>query len=228
MTPKEIRERRLALGLTPDQLGHRLGVSGNAIRAWERGDRRPWGKNLRRIRAAFGLGNPDEACWCACHRDEHRPEPPRHRIAGRQNRRRWTAEEEATLRRLLAEGLPLDDVARTLNGAHGQDRTQAAVSTRASELGEAVWRVYSGRQVARHLGVGINLVVRWIEDGRLPAVRGVDNKYGQPTRWWRITPATLEAFAERYAGVLFDPSRVTDAALRARAEVAAIRNRRAS
>lgn len=38
MTGKELRARRLALKLTQVELGEYLGVSGNTIARWERGD----------------------------------------------------------------------------------------------------------------------------------------------------------------------------------------------
>lgn len=40
MTGAELRKQRKNLGLTQVQLADRLGVSGNAVARWERGERR--------------------------------------------------------------------------------------------------------------------------------------------------------------------------------------------
>ena len=37
MTPEELKERRLALGLTQEALARRLGVCVNTVARWERG-----------------------------------------------------------------------------------------------------------------------------------------------------------------------------------------------
>ena len=39
MTPKEVRSRRLALGMSVDQLGRELGISAEEVRAMENGER---------------------------------------------------------------------------------------------------------------------------------------------------------------------------------------------
>ena len=43
MDAEEIKTKRLALGLTQAELGKALGVSGNAVALWERGERTPKG-----------------------------------------------------------------------------------------------------------------------------------------------------------------------------------------
>lgn len=56
MEPEEITKLREEIDETYDQFGGRVGVSGNTIRRWERGQVKPgpyWQVKLRKIRYQF-------------------------------------------------------------------------------------------------------------------------------------------------------------------------------
>jgi transcriptional regulator with XRE-family HTH domain len=60
MTPQEIREARLRLGLTQDQLAHVMGLSsGMAVSDWERGIRNANGQARRLLRAYLDGYRPE-------------------------------------------------------------------------------------------------------------------------------------------------------------------------
>lgn len=218
MTPQEIRERRLALGLTPRELAARVGVTPGAVRQWERGTRAPYPATLRRLEAAFAgtsdCGGQDGGCICRCHRVVREP---------------WSAEELDDLRAAVGRYEEPAVIAAALTAKYGRPRTPNAVARRAQALGFSFrdgW--YSENDVRIRLRVSAPVVRRWRTDGLLRAVRHIGAARNRPSVWWRIAAEDLEAFIDQYAGIEFDPSGVRDPVLRERAEAASHARRAAS
>lgn len=210
MTPEEIKRRRLAYPLSTDELAKRIGVSPQAVRSWERGDRAPYSYHLSRLEALFAKR---DGCRCGCHGGaalSRTGVPP------------WSTQESDRLRQLVDEGLDPDAVADTLAAEFGHRRTRSAINDRANRLGLTFMLAYSSDRARLALGVTKHRIYQWITTGVLPAQRHVGVDSGKSTPWWRITQADLEAFVERYAGTLIEPARIRDATLRERADAARI------
>lgn len=216
MTPAEIRAARLAIPLTPAELGQRVGVNAQSIHNWEAGRRTPRPDRMRSLEAVLLTR---AVCTCACHQKKS----PRASIP------HWTREESALLRRLVLDGATPDEAVSALEAETGYRRTKTAVVHRAGMLDCSFYRdQYSGSDVARMLRVTKWRVTTWIERGWLRAERHVGVISGRTSRWWRVERSDLEAFVGRYAGREFDPIGIRDRGLKARAEVAAAVNRRAA
>jgi DNA-binding transcriptional regulator YiaG len=62
LTPKDIRNIRLTLGLTAAQFAKRLGVSEDCVWRWERGNRHPTYKKMEELnRLADGIPKKQRA-----------------------------------------------------------------------------------------------------------------------------------------------------------------------
>lgn len=184
MTPEEIKARRLAFPLTADDLAKRLGVSVNAVRSWERGDRVPVGPSRAALERLFAKR---DGCACSCHGGNPN---------SRQGGRAWSEAEMADLKRLVEEGKSPDQVVERLAATYGYRRTRGAIAHRANKLGLTFYvSQYSASEAARRLGVNRSQVDRWIAAGQLRASRHVGIFRGQLTPWWRIEADDLEAFA---------------------------------
>jgi excisionase family DNA binding protein len=142
-------------------------------------------------------------CECGCHRAKRRQVP-----------RLWTPGMDQTLVDGIARGEHPNQIAARLR------LTVDSIKWRIKQLDHSLregWR--SRQEVAAVLGVGRRAVDRWMREGQLRVTR-------HGTRWTRVSDADLRAFVERYAGVLFSPEDVTDAALRRLAETGALVNQR--
>lgn len=208
MKPGDIKARREAYPLTQSSLARRAGVSVQAIRNWEHGRRGVSERYRTLLDAAL---------------------TPTATIRYRRTRtgRHWCAAEDAELRRMVSAGAATNAIATALNRNFERHRTQSAVAHRAHDLGLSLrgdW--YSEGDVCRLLGVHWKAVNRWRAGGALPATRSENVRDGAPSHWWRIEASDLAAFVERYAGVAFDPARVRNRTLKAKAEIAASANRR--
>jgi len=53
MNPKEIREARMALGLTVQEVSNKLGAPYSAVHRWEKGENRPSAKYIAALRDLF-------------------------------------------------------------------------------------------------------------------------------------------------------------------------------
>lgn len=168
------------------------------------------------------LAQPD-GCACHCHKIQ-----AARRANPRPDGRRWTAEQDDALRSYLKRSMTLTAIVAALNARFKTERTLRGVRCHISDIGLSTrqgW--FSRRDVERCFSVNHRTISRWITTGALPARRHV-TRYGQPSRWWEVTPEDLHAFVDAQAGVLFTPRSVVDPALRARAELAAtVRARRA-
>lgn len=215
MKPAEIKERREAIPLTQGELAKRCGVNIQSIRHWEAGRRTPRPEQARALQAAFATAGD---CDCQCH------------VLGlkRAGIPRWGHDEVEDLKRLVAAGQDPDGVVAALAERHVYRRTRQAVVAKARLIGLSFYgsRI-SANEAAHALGLDHGCVTRWISKGLLPAERHIGIDRGRASHWWQIHPDDLGAFVDRYAGIEFDPARVRDQALRARAEVAAAVNRRA-
>lgn len=109
----------------------------------------------------------------------------------------WTPQEDERLRKLLATHNP-KDTARIMK------RTVESIESRMYYLGITKhnghdW--YNATQVAQGLGVTRKWIVKQIESGKLKATLFHPEK---PTEhgWWRILPADLKEWVQRYPGEL--------------------------
>jgi hypothetical protein len=217
MTPAELRQRMDAYPLTPDELARRVGVTPGAVRNWLRGDRAPVADRAAVLERLFAKR---EGCVCSCHGGSP------HSRAGVPL---WTADEHEALRRLVLAGGDPDEVVNALLREFGRRRTRRAIVERARRMGLTFMRHHGSERVMRLLGISRYRLEQLIHRELLPVQRHVGIASGNVARWWRVDPADLEAFVERYAGTEVDPSRIRDRDLKALAEDAAIRNgRRAS
>ena len=144
------------------------------------------------------------ACPCACH-VRRRP---------RQVPRVWTTRMDAAIVERLVSGHSVREIAEWMH------LTPDSITWRLKQLGHSTregWR--SSLDVAWALGVSRRAVARWRADGLL-----VVSPHGR--RWTRVVEADLRAFVATWAGVLFEPDGVVDAALRPLAETSALANRR--
>lgn len=60
-TPERIREFRQRAGISPTELGFRLGVTENTIHRWEMGDRHPSYTMMLKLNEFFGTDKKDRA-----------------------------------------------------------------------------------------------------------------------------------------------------------------------
>jgi DNA-binding XRE family transcriptional regulator len=185
----EIKARRLAYPLTPTDLAKRLGVSANAVRAWERGDRVPVGPSKAALERLFAKR---DGCFCVCHGGAPN---------SRQGVRAWSDAEIADLKQLVQEGKSPDEIVEILAATHGFRRSRVAITDRASRLGLSLYvHQFSATEAARELGVSRRRIDQLIGRGELRARRHIGLYRGRVSHWWRIEAADLEAFAAANRG----------------------------
>jgi hypothetical protein len=158
---------------------------------------------------AWACLQADPPCGCTCHKIS-----AGRRASRKAPRRLWTPSMDAKVVKGLRDGMTQKMIAEKLR----LDPRQ--VADRIQELGESQrtgWR--TRHEVTLALGVTWRSASRWQADGLLPL-----QQYGG--RWWRISEEDVQAFVQRHAGRLFEPSTVRDPTMRRLAEVSALANRR--
>ncbi|MDE2102862.1 MAG: response regulator transcription factor [Patescibacteria group bacterium] len=128
-------------------------------------------------------------------------------VTTRPANRRWTAEEDGEIEECVEKGWTPKRIGRRIK------RTKGAVEDRIRALGLHVWEpgTYSLDGVGRLFGVNPGTVGTWVRRGALAATL---RRSGKQT-YHIITLEAIYDFAETEdCWVVFDPSRITDRALR--------------
>jgi transcriptional regulator with XRE-family HTH domain len=188
VTPAELRARRRALGLTQAQLGAELGLAGNTVARWERGDTRIGNPALVRLALERLEGNvrarrdvPEAP------RDQaKRAAPPRDQVAARGagSRRQAIARHNLPAERTSLIGR--DQNVANIRAALLESEGRLITLTGAGGAGKTRLALRVGGGLVEHFRDGVWLVelASLLDAGRLPqtvaAILGVRERPGTP------------------------------------------------